>query len=222
MLSTPAAAREQAMKAIQGQELTRHFGRPTFKSVSKTRDKVTSIYAAAKTSHPSFPYGSKFGFAPAVMKTSKFRDLHTKTIADIDAIDPLDEDWVFETPSRPDVYDAAINAGMSDQVIKKREAKRKDEILQFDIFQGYEAVAKEKIAAAYDKTWLEGLRNKILGFTHVTANKMLDELELKSHALTYSEKQLKLNEFNLAWNQDDDIEHYFTKVDDLEEELDDH
>ena len=92
MLTTPAAAREQAVGAIQGQELTRNFGRPTFKSVSKTCDEVTSIYAAAKASHPLFPYDSKFGFVSAVMKTSKFRDLHTKAVANIDTINPLDED----------------------------------------------------------------------------------------------------------------------------------
>ena len=82
---------------------------------------------------------------------------------------------------------------MSEQVIKKREAKRKDEIGQYGVFLGYKPVMKDKIVAAYDKVWLKNQSLTLLGFTYVMAWEALDELELKCHALAYTEKQAKLN-----------------------------
>ena len=168
------------MRTIQGQDLTRHFGRPTFKAVSQTCDKLTSIYAAAKTSHPSFPYESKFGYAAAVTKTTKFADMHGKAAVNVRGIDELDNDWECECPTRPDVYDSAINAGTSDAVVKKERPNGKIKFYSLTyIFQGCESVVKDKIAAAYNMTWLKGLRDKVLTFSHVTAQEVLEELDSK-------------------------------------------
>ena len=66
---TNAAVRESTLKALQGSTLTRHHGRPTFKSVAKTRKEVAQGYAKAKISHTAFPLGNKFGMAAAALKT---------------------------------------------------------------------------------------------------------------------------------------------------------
>ena len=78
---TNAAVRESTLKALQGSTLTRHHGRPTFKSVAKTRKEVAQEYAKAKTSHSTFPMGTKFGMASAVLKTRVFIDMHNTATA---------------------------------------------------------------------------------------------------------------------------------------------
>ena len=76
--------------------LTWHFDRPTNQGVCKLHDKITAIYAAAKTSDPDFPLGDKFGYAPAVMKTAKFCTLHDKAVvANVNTLDPA---WQFSPP----------------------------------------------------------------------------------------------------------------------------
>ena len=68
---------------------------------------------------------------------------------------------------------------------------------------------------------MEGLKDKVLNFLHITVLEILNKLESNRHVLAYTQKQNKLTKFNCEWDQSQDIESYFTKVDDLEEELED-
>ena len=101
---------ETTLRVLQGATLTTRPGRPTLKSVSKTRNEISAAFAKAKTSHKDFPMGERFGYAAAVMKPRKFIRLHN-------AVCPtgqeLADNWVFNHPERPDAYDSTIanNAG---------------------------------------------------------------------------------------------------------------
>ena len=66
------SVRKQTMKALEGEMVTRMPGRPTFKNVNQTRNKLAAIYAETKTTHPNFPYGEQFGYAVAIMKPTAF------------------------------------------------------------------------------------------------------------------------------------------------------
>ena len=68
--------RDATLWALQGATLERRPGRPTLKTVQATRNEILTAYAKAKTSHPNFPMGTRFGYAAAVMKPSKFICLH--------------------------------------------------------------------------------------------------------------------------------------------------
>ena len=48
---------------------------------------------------------------------------------------------------------------------------------------------------------------------------MLDHLEQQCLALTARDKKTKMKDFNLPWDQDDDIETYFVKANELEEDF---
>ncbi len=61
-----------------------------------TRNEITTLYAKAETLHPDFPLGSRFGFAAAVMKLAKFRQLHNPLVEDADEMDK--DDWEFKHP----------------------------------------------------------------------------------------------------------------------------
>ena len=48
---------------------------------------------------------------------------------------------------------------------------------------------------------------------------MLNHIEQQCVALTARDKKTKMKDVNIPWDQDDDIETYFAKVDKLEEDL---
>ena len=168
-----SAARELAVKALEGKVLTCMPGRPTMRGVNKTRNQITAEYAKAKTSHKSFPLGSRFDFAAAVMKTTKFIRVHDNQCVDGDKLDPT---WTFDYPERPATYDASITGQMLEATRRRKEEERKDALMQFDTFEGYELVFKEKLELAYDAAYFATLRNGILGFMHLTVRDLLEHL----------------------------------------------
>ena len=213
-----SSARDTAIKTLEGRRLARIMGRPTMKHVNQTRNEIASEYAKAKTSHPSFPQGSRFGFASAILKKEKFRSLHN-AVEGVAEEDELAEVWEFAYPTRPDMYDETIVGNMLDATRRKREATRADLITQFDTFEGYETAFKDKVEEAYDQAYFSTMKDDVLGFMHVTVAGMLSHLEGQCHALTEREKKAKLDEVNVPWDQNDDIKTYFVKLDKLEEEL---
>ena len=48
---------------------------------------------------------------------------------------------------------------------------------------------------------------------------MLEHIEQQCLALTARDKKTKIQDVNIPWNRDDDIETYFVKADKLEEDL---
>ena len=112
-MSTPGSARETTLWALQGAALERRVGRPTLKIVQATRNEISSAFAKAKTSHPSFPMEERFGFAAAVLKPSKFIRLHNAVCPAGDELPPT---WTFNYPARPDPYDLTIPNNLGDNV----------------------------------------------------------------------------------------------------------
>ena len=223
---TNAAVRESTLKALQGSTLTRHHGRPTFKSVAKTRKEVAQEFAKAKTSHSAFPMGTKFGMAAAVLKTRSFIEMHNTAAVNIPGAEELDEAWEFEHPTRPDPYDETeleqgLSAQQRDMRRRKQEAVRNEELIQYDVFEAYETYYKDAMAAAYDDTYFDTIKDELLGFSHLTVNAMLEHLREQCLAMTFKEKKKKLKEININWDHGDDIRVFLRNVQKLKDQLDD-
>ena len=170
--------------------------------------------------------GSKFGLAAAVLRTGKYIPLHNGAAVGIPDAEDLDEAWEFEHPVRPDPYDNTplpgnLTVQQREMRRKKQEAERNEEIVQYDVFEAYETHYKEQIATAYDESYLEALENELLGFTHVTVSEMLEHLREQCLAMTSREKKQKLKEVNLEWEQGDDVRVFLSKVQKLQEQLQD-
>ena len=69
------------------------LGRPTCKQVNKMCGAIAAVYAKAKTSHESFPLGSKLGFSAAILKKDTYK---------------LETTWSLVHLIRPDTYDDTI------------------------------------------------------------------------------------------------------------------
>ena len=50
----------------------------------------------------------------------------------------------------------------------------------------------EKILEAYNRSWIEGIKDKVLEFTHKSAKEILNHLKNKCLALTNTEKKEQL------------------------------
>ena len=138
--------------------------------------------------------GTKFGMAAAVLKTRFYIDMHNTAVAAIPEAEELDEAWEFEHPTRPEPYDETeleqgLSAQQRDMRRRRQEAVRNEELIQYDVFEAYETYYKGAIAAAYDETYLDTIKDDLLGFSHLTVNAMLEHLREQCLAMTFKEKR---------------------------------
>ena len=180
---------------------------------------IAAVYAEAKTSHDSFPLGSKFGFSAAVLKKDKYIALNNTVAISLAATANLVTTWLFTHPSCPDTYDDTILTVHPDVSRHKKEAQRAELITQYEIFEAYEEAFKEKIILACDKAYIVTIKNELSGFADKTVAQMLDHLEQQCLSLTAQDKKIKIKDVNLPWDRDNNIETYFVKADKLEEDL---
>ncbi len=211
-----SAVREATLTSLEGKRLTRVLGRPTIKSVKKTRKEIAADYAKAKTTHDSFPLGSRFGFAAAILPTTTYIAAHDKA----NPANALDPAWTFDPPDRPKSYDGTAVGNITDATRRKKEAERNKEIREWERWDAYETAYKQKIEEAYDAQYLETLKDDILELSACSVDEVLEHLELQCLALTNVEREAKLAETRVPWDLHDDITTYFNKQDKLEAELD--
>ena len=123
------------------------LGRPTREHANKMCGAIAAVYAEAKTSHNSFPLGSKFGFSAAVLKKDKYISLHNTVATSISATTNLATTWSFVHPIRPDTYDDTILAVHPEVSRRKKEAQRAELITQYETFKVYGEAFKEKLSS---------------------------------------------------------------------------
>ena len=211
-----SAVREATLTSLEGKRITRVLGRPTIKSVKQTRKEIAAEFAKAKTTHESFPLGSRFGYAAAILPSTTYIAAHDKANPNY----PLDPAWEFDPPDRPASYDATAVGNITDATRRKKEAERNEEIKEWDRWDAYETAYKQKIEEAYDAQYLETIKDDILELSALTVEEVLEHLQLQCLALTNVEKDAKLEETRIPWDLHDDITTFFNKLDKLEVDLD--
>ena len=138
------SARDTAVQNLELKSLQKMLGIPTREHINKVCGAIPAVYAEAKTSHKSFPLGSKFGFSAAILKKDNYISLHNTVATGIAATANLMTTWLFIHPSQPDTYDNTILAVHPEVSRRKKEAQRAELITQYDTFKVYEEEFKEK------------------------------------------------------------------------------
>ena len=87
--------RYTAVHNLESKSLQRMLGRPTREHVNKMSGAIRAVYAEARTSHESFPLGSKFGFSAAILNKDKYIALHNTVATSIAATANLTTTWSF-------------------------------------------------------------------------------------------------------------------------------
>ena len=201
-----SSVREATISALEGVSLTRHVGRPTLKSVKLTRREIGKIYAATKTTHPDFPLGTRFGFAAAIITPKQFINAFNK-VCEVD--DELEDDWEFDIPPQPEATDPELENAADEAEERRMSAKWKQVIAHWDKFDAHEHVFKQKLEEVYDPQYFDGLRDDLLGFTHVCVSEMLDHLKDQCLQLTDVEKEARLEEARRPWDQNEQVARRF-------------
>ena len=96
------SAQDTSVQKMESNSLQKMLGRPTREHVNKMCGTIAAVYAEAKTSHESFPLGSKFAFSAAILKRDKYIALHNTVATGIVATANLATTWSFIHPSRTD------------------------------------------------------------------------------------------------------------------------
>ena len=117
------SVRDTTMQKLESNSLQRVLVRPTREQVKKMRGAIAAVYAEAKTSHESFPLGSKFGFSAVILNKDKYIALQNTVTTSLAATYNLATTWSFVHPSRPDTYDDTILAVHPEVSRRKKEAQ---------------------------------------------------------------------------------------------------
>ena len=112
--------RETMLKALEGKQSNQCVGRSSYKVVDKTRREIARDYVKAQTTHTNFPFGSKLGFAAAILKPVDYICLHNNAKADPER--HLTNGWTFTNPNRLAPYDETITGQMLEATRNQREA----------------------------------------------------------------------------------------------------
>ena len=146
--------REATINALQGAQLSRHLGRPTRNAIKNTRKELGKIYAAAKTTHEDFLMGNRFGYAAAVLSSRQFITAFNSVCP---VGDELADNWEFLIPDRPATTHPNITATTPDNDRRQKVAEWKEFSEQWERFEAYEHVFKDKLEAAYDSHYFQTL-----------------------------------------------------------------
>ena len=94
--------RETYVQNLELKSLQQMLVRPKRGQVKNMCGAISAVYAEAKTSHESFPRGSKFGFSAAILKKDKYIALHNTVSTGLAATNNLANIWSFVHPIQPD------------------------------------------------------------------------------------------------------------------------
>ena len=97
----------------------------------------------------------------------------------------------------------------------------KQHVEQWERFDAYEHVFKDKLEGAYDRNYFTTLCDDLLGYTHVCVSEMLEHLLEQCLEITDTEKAEKLEKILKPWDQDEDINAFFHSLDKGQETLTD-
>ena len=107
-------------------------------------------------------------------------------------------------PQRPPTTNPAIVETTTDTERRKIVAEWAQRAEQYERFDAYETVFKEKLEAAFDSHYFQTLCNDLLEYTHMCVSKMLDHPLNQCLAITDTEKALisssPFHGFNAASN----------------------
>ena len=95
--------REDTITELATTDITRWTARPTHASVANSRKELTKKAAAIKTRYNSFPLGTRFGYAAAIMLSADYIEKINKITSGT-----IPDTWTFILPMQPDPYDPDI------------------------------------------------------------------------------------------------------------------
>jgi hypothetical protein len=119
----------------------------------------------------------------------------------------------FINPSNPGTYPANIAGNAAAGVQAQAKAEHKEEIKEYETFQGVIQAMKDVILEAVDSEYLLKIEDEILDFLNQIPTQMLTHLRNRGGALDFAETKTLLAEQDGEWDHTSKVPQlYFNRV----------
>lgn len=188
----------ETLKTLAGSHLTRVIGRkPTAHDVDRWEDEISEM--AALIPVRIFEGGLEHGLLATVIPEDEYR------------LEIEDEDWEYEEPEDPGSY-PDLEGNEDEFTVKRMEAEHRNKQEDFLKYTAFKQHIQKQFIECIDSTWIENLKRHRTGYAHVTPRQFLDHLRTDVAKLTTRERNELKNRIHIEWNQPEDIETFFKKM----------
>jgi hypothetical protein len=118
----------------------------------------------------------------------------------------------FANPANPGNYPANVPGNAAAGVRARAEAEHKEEVKEYETFQGVMQATKDIILEAVDPEYLLEIKDEILGFLNQTPTDMLNHLRNRGGALDFADTKTLLAERDGEWDASEVPQLYFNRV----------
>ena len=178
---------------VRKETVTKIHGQPTNKDLTILEKELIAILANI----PTTLGGGNHGHAGILMDPARY--LLTAGVP-------------FVNPANPGNYPAGVAANAAAGVRARAEAQHKEEVKEYETFQGVTQATKDIIMEAVDHEYLLEIEDEILGFLNETPISIMNHLKNRGGALDFADTKTLLAERDGEWDASEVPQIYFNRV----------
>jgi hypothetical protein len=178
---------------VRKETVTKIHGQPTNQDLTTLEKELIAILANI----PTTLGGGNHGHAGILMDPARY--LLTTGIP-------------FVNPANPGNYPAGIAANAAAGARARAEAQHKEEVKEYETFQGVIQATKDIIMEAVDHEYLLEIEDEILGFLNETPMSIMTHLRNRGGALDFADTKTLLAERDGEWDASEVPQVYFNRV----------
>lgn len=195
------------LEELKPHQLTRVHGRqPTHRDIEIWTEEAAAIATKIKTRN--IQGGTTLGHLAIVIPEEEYQ------------LEIEDDTWTYEEPEYPGAYNPDITGDEDDYIIRRMEAEHKEKLRDYEKYLGVTEHLRQQFEKSIDETWLAPLKKPRGRFANVTIKQFLEHLRTNVTQLTTKQKKDLKKEIDMEWNLTQDINEYFTKMEEKQENLD--
>ena len=185
--------RADIREEVQKETVTKIHGQPTNQDLTTLEKELIAILANI----PTTLGGGNHGHAGILMEPARY--LLTTGVP-------------FNNPANPGNYPLTVAGNAAAGVRARAEAEHKEEVREYETFQGVIQATKDIFLEAVDHEYLLEIEDEILGFLNQTPTDMLNHLRNRGGALDFADTKTLLAERDGEWDASEVPQLYFNRV----------
>ena len=185
--------RADIREEVRKETVTKIHGQPTNNDLTILEKELIAILANI----PTTLGGGNHGHAGILMDPARY--LQVTGVA-------------FANPANPGNYPANVPGNAAAGVRARAEAEHKEQVREYETFQGVTQATKDIIQEAVDHEYLLEIEDEILGFLNQTPTDMMTHLRNRGGALDFVDTKTLLSERDGEWDASEVPQLYFNRV----------
>ena len=185
--------RADIREEVRKETVTKIHGQPTNNDLTILEKELIAILANI----PTTLGGGNHGHAGILMDPARY--LQVTGVA-------------FANPANPGNYPANVPGNAAAGIRARAEAEHKEQVREYETFQGVTQATKDIIQEAVDHEYLLEIEDEILGFLNQTPTDMMTHLRNRGGALDFADTKTLLSERDGEWDASEVPQLYFNRV----------